>query len=154
MDDYTEDEFEDDEYDDDGYEDDGYTDTTYEDTTTSEETQATSQTSVSDLELLAALIYCEAGNQPYEGQVAVGAVVMNRVNSGSFPNSIYEVINQSGQFTPSYSGGLAAALANGSGAGYTGAASEAMAGVDPTGGCLYFNNHQGSGLHIGDHWFF
>ena len=60
VDDYTEDEFEDDEYDDDGYEDDGYTDTTYEDTTTSEETQATSQTSVSDLELLAALIYCEA----------------------------------------------------------------------------------------------
>ena len=41
-------------------------------------------------ELLAALIYCEAGNQPYEGQVAVGAVVMNRVRSGSYPNTISE----------------------------------------------------------------
>ena len=119
-----------------------------------EETDTSSQSSVSDLDLLAALIYCEAGNQPYEGQVAVGAVVMNRVNSGSFPGSISEVINQSGQFTPSYTGVLAAALANGSGAAYTGAASEAMAGSDPTGGCLYFNNHQGSGLQIGDHWFF
>ena len=49
-------------------------------------------------ELLAALIYCEAGNQPYEGQVAVGAVVMNRVRSGSYPNTISEVIYQSGQF--------------------------------------------------------
>ena len=133
---------------------------TYEDTSSyTEDTSASSDAgsssgSVSDLELLAALIYCEAGNQPYEGQVAVGAVVMNRVKSGSFPNSIYEVINQSGQFTPSYTGVLAAALANGSGSGYTGAASEAMAGSDPTGGCLYFNNHQGSGLHIGDHWFF
>ena len=40
-----------------------------------------------DKELLASLIFCEAGNQPYEGQVAVGAVVMNRVKSGSYPDS-------------------------------------------------------------------
>ena len=53
-----------------------------------------------DKELLAALIFCEAGNQPYEGQVAVGAVVMNRVESASYPNTISEVIYQSGQFTP------------------------------------------------------
>lgn len=39
-------------------------------------------------ELLASIIFCEAGNQPCEGQVAVGAVVLNRVNSGSYPNSI------------------------------------------------------------------
>ena len=50
--------------------------------------------------LLAALIFCEAGGEPYEGQVAVGAVVMNRVRSGIFPNSITEVIYQSGQFGP------------------------------------------------------
>ena len=57
--------------------------------------------------LLAALIYCEAGNQPYEGQVAVGAVVMNRVRSGSYPNTISEVIYQSGQFGPAMTrGGL------------------------------------------------
>ncbi len=54
--------------------------------------------------LLAALIYCEAGNQPYEGQVAVGAVVMNRVRSGSYPNTISEVIYQSGQFGPAMTG--------------------------------------------------
>lgn len=48
--------------------------------------------------LLASIIFCEAGNQPYEGQVAVGAVVMNRVNSDIYPNSIEEVIYQPGQF--------------------------------------------------------
>ena len=46
----------------------------------------------SDLRYMSSIIYCEAGNQPYEGQVAVGAVVLNRVNSGSYPNSIEEVI--------------------------------------------------------------
>ena len=47
-----------------------------------------------DKELLAALIFCEAGNQPYEGQVAVGAVVMNRVKSGSYSDTISDVIYQ------------------------------------------------------------
>lgn len=51
-------------------------------------------------ELLASLIFCEAGNQPYEGQVAVGAVVMNRINSSSYPDTMEEVIYQSGQFSP------------------------------------------------------
>lgn len=55
-----------------------------------------------DLELLTALIYCEAGNQSYAGQVAVGLVVMNRVNSSSFPNTVREVIYQKGQLTPGY----------------------------------------------------
>ena len=55
-------------------------------------------------ELMASIIYCEAGNQPYEGQVAVGAVIMNRVKSGSYPNSIEEVIYQSGQFGPATTG--------------------------------------------------
>ncbi len=116
------------------------------------ETEA--QVSSSDLELLAALIYCEAGNQPYEGQVAVGAVVMNRIASGSFPNTVSDVIYQSGQFTPAYSGALASALANGSGSGYLDAASAAMAGQDPTGGALYFNTSHGSGVLIGAHWFY
>ena len=53
--------------------------------------------------LLAALIQCEAACQPYEGQVAVGAVVMNRVNSGAYPNTIAGVIYASGQFTPTRS---------------------------------------------------
>ena len=69
-----------------------------------------------DKELLASLIFCEAGNQHYEGQVAVGAVVMNRVKSGSYPDSIADVIYQSGQFTPAMTGWLDSVLANG---GYT-----------------------------------
>ncbi len=118
------------------------------------ETEAAASVSSSDLDLLAALIYCEAGNQPYDGQVAVGAVVMNRIASGSFPNTINDVIYASGQFTPAYSGALASALASGAGAGYIGAAQAAMAGQDPTGGCLYFNTSHGSGVRIGAHWFY
>ena len=62
-----------------------------------------------ELRLLGALIYCEAGNQPYEGMVAVGAVVMNRVKSGAYPNTIHSVIYASGQFTPAMSGKVAKA---------------------------------------------
>lgn len=69
--------------------------------------------SASDLELLAALIYCEAGGEIYEGQLAVGCVVMNRVRSASFPNSVSGVIYQSGQFSPVASGRLATVLGNG-----------------------------------------
>ena len=107
-----------------------------------------------EIELLAALIYCEAGNQPYEGQVAVGAVVMNRVASDLFPGTITEVIYQSGQFTPAFTGVLASALADGSGSGYMDAAYAALAGQDPTGGCLFFNTSHGSGVLIGAHWFY
>ena len=69
--------------------------------------------SLSDHELLSALIYCEAGGEPYEGQVAVGCVVMNRVRSSAFPNSVSGVIYQSGQFSPVASGRLATVLGNG-----------------------------------------
>ncbi len=62
-----------------------------------------------DTRLLAALIYCEAGNQGYEGQLAVGAVVMNRVRSGAYPNSITGVIYASGQFPPALNGKVARA---------------------------------------------
>lgn len=135
------------------YTDETYTDDTSADTSYEETTDTSSQSSSSsDLDLLAALIFCEAGNQPYDGQVAVGAVVMNRINSGSFPGSISEVIYQSGQFTPASSGALASALASGTGC-YD-AASAALAGTDPTGGALYFNTSHGSGIKIGDHWFY
>lgn len=103
--------------------------------------------------LLAAIIFCEAGNQPYEGQVAVGAVIMNRVRSGVYPNSISEVIYQSGQFGPAMTGWLDSVLANGS---YTGsamqAAADALAGSNPVGDCLYFGNGN-YGIQIGDHFF-
>ena len=62
-----------------------------------------------ELRLLGALIYCEAGNQTYEGMVAVGAVVMNRVKSGAYPNTIHSVIYASGQFTPAMTGKVAKA---------------------------------------------
>lgn len=104
-------------------------------------------------ELLAALIFCEAGNQPYEGQVAVGAVVMNRVRSGAYPNSIAEVIYQSGQFTPAMTGWLDTVLAEGS---YTDsamqAAADALSGTSPVGDLLYFDCG-GYGYQIGDHYF-
>lgn len=60
-----------------------------------------------ELRLLGALIYCEAGNQSYEGMLGVGAVVMNRVKSGAYPNTIHSVIYASGQFTPAMTGKVA-----------------------------------------------
>ena len=60
----------------------------------------------SDLKYLAAIVYCESGNQCMAGQQAVAIVVMNRVRSGSFLNDIYSVLYQSGQFTPASSGSL------------------------------------------------
>lgn len=108
---------------------------------------------VSEQELLAALIFCEAGNQPYEGQVAVGAVVMNRVRSDVYPNSISEVIYQSGQFTPAMTGWLDNVLAEGA---YTEsamqAAMDALSGGNPIGDMLYFDCG-GSGYQIGNHFF-
>ena len=68
------------------------------------EEAARAQIAAEDQKLLASIIFCEAGNQPYEGQVAVGAVIMNRVRSGVYPNSISEVIYQSGQFGPAMTG--------------------------------------------------
>jgi uncharacterized protein YgiM (DUF1202 family) len=60
-----------------------------------------------DTRLLAALIYCEAGTETYNGQLAVGAVVMNRVRSGAYPNTVSGVIFASGQFTPALNGKVA-----------------------------------------------
>lgn len=66
-----------------------------------------------DQALLAALIYCEAGGESYEGQLAVGSVVMNRVRSQAYPNSVSGVIYQGGQFSPVASGRLATVLGSG-----------------------------------------
>ena len=62
---------------------------------------------VSDVTLLAALIQCEAGNESYEGKLAVGAVVMNRVRSGSYPSTVSGVINAPSQFPPATNGKVA-----------------------------------------------
>lgn len=63
-----------------------------------------------NVRLLSALIFCEAGSEPYAGKVAVGIVIMNRMNSNKFPNSLEKVIYQKGQFTPARSGALAKML--------------------------------------------
>ena len=104
-------------------------------------------------ELMASIIYCEAGNQPYEGQVAVGAVIMNRVKSGSYPDSIEAVIYQSGQFGPVATGWLNRVRSS---KGYSQtalqAAVDALNGSNPIGNCLYFVQG-GSGMKIGAHYF-
>ena len=104
-------------------------------------------------ELMASIIYCEAGNQPYEGQVAVGAVIMNRVKSGSYPDSIEDVIYQSGQFGPAATGWLNRVRSS---KGYSQtalqAAVDALNGSNPIGNCLYFDQG-GSGMKIGAHYF-
>lgn len=109
--------------------------------------------SISNEKLLAALIFCEAGNQSYQGKVAVGAVVMNRVESGRFPNSIKSVIYQSGQFTPAMTGKLARVLASGNvpSSCYE-AARDALNGANPIGNALFFSTG-GSGYKLGDHYF-
>lgn len=118
------------------------------------ETEPSIQVSQDDLSLLAAIIYCEAGNQSWDGKVAVGAVVLNRVASSSFPNTIYDVIYQSGQFTPASSGALASALANGVPDECVQAAQAALNGENPIGGALYFNTGYGQGIRLGDHQFY
>lgn len=123
--------------------------------TSAPETESSgSSAGTDDTNLLAALIYCEAGNQSYEGMVAVGAVVMNRVASASFPNTISEVIYQGGQFTPASSGALSSALANGVPSTCYDAAVAALNGENPVGGALYFNTGSGKGMKIGDHQFY
>ena len=115
--------------------------------------QAVTAATSGEQALLAALIFCEAGGEPYEGQVAVGAVVMNRVRSGIFPNSITEVIYQSGQFGPAITGKLDAVLADGrTTASCYQAAADALAGANPIGEALYFGNGD-YGQLIGNHWF-
>lgn len=110
-----------------------------------------------DRKLLANLIYCEAGGEPYEGQVAVGAVVINRVLSSRYPNTIVGVIYQNRQFSPVASGRLALALANDSATSkcYQ-AADEAMSGVTNVGQCVYFRTPiEGlTGIRIGGHIFY
>lgn len=120
-------------------------------------TAASSSSSVSsnDLTLLSAIIFCEAGGESYAGQVAVGAVVLNRVKSSSFPNSISGVVYQSGQFSPVANGALARALSNGNYRHCTSAAQAALAGSDNTGGAKFFHRVNGAaGLVIGNHVFY
>jgi spore germination cell wall hydrolase CwlJ-like protein len=117
-------------------------------TSSSGTTQGTSLAATADEEtLLAAIIQCEAGGQSMECMTAVGAVVVNRVHSGSFPNTIYGVLYQNGQFGPASSGRLASRISSGVSSRARQAAQAALSGSDPTGGAKYFklasSGHEG-----------
>ena len=94
--------------------------------------------SASDIQLMARAINGEARGEPYEGQVAVGAVILNRVKSSQFPNTIAGVIYQPGAFTAVADGQINAPIDENSTV-YK-AAQDAMNGWDPTGGCIYYFN--------------
>ena len=110
-----------------------------------------------DRYLLANLIYCEAGGESYAGQLAVGAVVVNRVLSSVYPDTVVGVIYQQTQFSPVASGRLALALAeNKATASCYKAADEAMAGQTNVGNCVYFRTPIPglTGIQIGGHIFY
>ena len=89
-----------------------------------------------DHRLLSKLVYAEARGESYKGQVAVAAVVLNRVASASFPNTISGVIYQSGAFSCVSNG----SINNTPDSTAIRAALDALNGWDPTGGCLYYYN--------------
>ena len=140
---------------DDGSSYDSSSDTSYDDSSSSDTTDTSTSASSSDRELLAGLIYCEAGNQSWDGKVAVGAVVLNRVASSSFASTIKGVIYESGQFSPAGSGWLDSIIANGSiPSSCYDAADAALAGENPIGSAMYFNTGSGKGIKIGAHQFY
>lgn len=110
--------------------------------------------SYDEASILAAVIQLEAGNECYEGQIAVGAVIMNRVRSGSYPSSITDVVYQAGQF--SVRDRIAGTVAGGVRSSCMQAAQAALGGMDNTGGALSFapvSSGRG-GVVIGNHVFY
>lgn len=114
------------------------------DSSSTKSTKPTDQSSKStssgsdDVALLARVINAEARGEPYQGQVAVGAVIMNRVESAEFPNTIAGVIYQKGQFSSVKDGQINKPFENE--AAVKKAAQEAYNGSDPTNGALFFYN--------------
>lgn len=109
----------------------------------------------SDLYLLGAIIQCEADGEPYEGKLAVGSVVLNRVKSSYYPNTVSGVIYQSGQFSPVASGRYAYRLEAGVNKTCLQAAQEVLDG-NITLNCLFFRRNNGiiQGTVIGNHVFY
>lgn len=109
-----------------------------------------------DLELLAALIECEAGSRNYEGMLAVGSVVVNRMKHRDYPDTLYGVIYQSGQFSPAGDGKVEKVLARGVKDSCVAAAQDALNGKNNVGDCLSFRASSSghSGTIIGDNVFF
>ncbi len=109
-----------------------------------------------DLKLLATIIYCEARGESYDGKVAVGAVVLNRVRSSRFPNTIREVIYSPGQFSPVLSGKYDEVLAvDGANDECYRAAQEALDGKTTVGTYLFFRRAGSKkGYILGNHVFY
>lgn len=109
----------------------------------------------SDAQILGAIIWCEAGNQGYEGQLAVGAVVMNRVKNAHYPNTIADVIYAPGQFSPAMYGRVLKTLQRGVNASCLQAAQDAIGGASNVGSAMHFNRAdvRSSDLVIGAHAF-
>lgn len=101
-------------------------------------TAASNSNSTSDVQLLARAINGEARGEPYEGQVAVGAVILNRVKSPKFPNTIAGVIYEPGAFTAVSDVQINVAISEGSTV--VKAARDALNGWDPSGGAIYYFN--------------
>lgn len=108
----------------------------------------------SDLDLMAAIIECEAGGESYEGKIGVGAVIMNRIRSSQFPNTLSEVIYQNGQFEPVWTGKLSTVLSRGANADCYAAAQDVFAGANTIGERLFFHAGSGNGLTIGNQTFY
>lgn len=125
------------------------------DNTTGSDASGGGTVNASDVAMLAALIQCEAGGESYEGKLAVGSVVMNRVDSSYFPDTVVGVIYQSGQFSPVASGRFAVVLSSGADASCVQAATEVLSGTR-TLNCLYFRRNNGliNGTVIGNHVFY
>lgn len=99
---------------------------------------ASNSNTTSDVQLIARAINGEARGEPYEGQVAVGAVILNRVKDPNFPNTIAGVIYETGAFTAVSDGQINVAISEGSTV--VKAARDALNGWDPTGGAIYYFN--------------
>lgn len=123
-------------------------------TSTKNENRGAVSVEATDDVLLAALIQAEAGSQGYEGQLAVGSVVMNRVRSGGYPNTISGVIYASGQFPPATNGTVAKRIQSGVSASCLQAARAAIGGQSNVGGATHFRRNDGrAGIVIGNHVF-
>ncbi len=107
-----------------------------------------------ELTWIAAVIRNEAGYEPYEGMVAVGAVIVNRVQSSRFPNTIYDVLHQKNQFGSNVDAIIAKRTSQIT-ADNLKAAKEALDGADPTNGKLFFRAYRGGeGQVIGGQLFY
>ena len=108
--------------------------------------------SEAEMEMLTAMIYCESRGEPYEGQLAVGYVIMNRIRSSKFPNTLEEVLRQGRQFEPAGSGrfdivltayreGIPGVISQSEWDSCARAAAECVNGTSNVGECLFFRTH-------------